>query len=63
MKKYMIYIEYKDGLGGQEFADGYKELKEKLKDIHGYKDYDYIDVNEIIENDNGELDFYLTNYK
>lgn len=62
MKKYMIYIEYDDGLAGEDFADGYKELKEKLKDIHGYKDYTYIDVHEVIEVD-GELDFIGTNYK
>lgn len=63
MKKYMIYIEYKDGLGGEDFAEGVKDLFAKLKDFHGYKDYDYIDVHEIVESDDGELEFYLTNYK
>lgn len=63
MKKYLIYIEYKNDTQGQEFAYGYKQLKDILKDLHGYKDYDYIDVHEVIENEEGEIEFYLTNYK
>lgn len=63
MKNYFIYIEYKDGTSSDDSSNGYKELMTKLKDIHGYKDYDLIEVHEVIEDENGELEFYLTNYK
>lgn len=63
MKQYLIYTEYENGLGSQDFANGYKELMSMLKDIHGYKDYTYIDVHEVIELEDGDIDYIFKNYK